>query len=43
MNQTPTARLPWLIRTEFFSPYENSSNSPRKQIFRDVKEYFTTL
>ena len=34
MARTRMAHLPWMIRT-FFSPYKNSSNSSRKQIFND--------
>ena len=34
--RTPMARLPWLIRTRFFESLQNSSDSSRKQIFREI-------
>ena len=37
--RTPMARLPWLIRTRFES-LRNSSDSSRKQIFKDFFSYF---
>ena len=35
MARTPMARLPWLIRTQFLSPYGNSDSS-RKQLLREI-------
>ena len=35
MARTRMACLPWMIRTLFFQSIQNSSNSSRKQIFRD--------
>ena len=35
MARTRMARLPWMVRTLFFQSLQNSSNSSRKQIFRD--------
>ena len=34
--RTPMARLPRLIRTRFFESLRNSSNSSRKQIFKEI-------
>ena len=40
--RTPMVRLPWLIRTRF-KPLRNSSDSARKQIFREVSYFITKL
>ena len=36
MTRTPMARAPWLIQTRVFESLENSSDSSRKQIFKEI-------
>ena len=40
---TPMARLPWLIRTHFFQSLRSSSDSPRKQIFREIFLFYREI
>ena len=42
MTRTQMTRLPWLIRTRFYV-LRKSSDSSRKQIFRDILGFFSNF
>ena len=42
MARTPMTRLPWLIRTRFESQ-RNSSDSSRKQIFKEIFLFYRDI